>query len=59
MGNWPGAVRFWRRFANLAAHEIDFTLDALERGDRRIILDKDGDPGWFDPSSVEAHPPTS
>jgi hypothetical protein len=33
-----------RRLANLAAHEIDFTLDALERGDRRIILDKDGDP---------------
>jgi hypothetical protein len=31
--------------ANLAAHEIDFPLDALERGHRRIILDKDGDAG--------------
>ena len=45
MANWPGAVRFSRQRANLAAHEIDFTLDALERGDRRIILDKDGDAG--------------
>jgi len=34
-----------RRLANPAAHDIDFTLDALERGDRRIILDKVGDPG--------------
>ena len=39
-----------RRLANLAAHEIDFTLDALECGDRRIILDKHGDPGLVDPS---------
>jgi hypothetical protein len=32
------------RLADLAAHEIDLTLDELERGSRRIILDEDGDP---------------
>jgi hypothetical protein len=32
------------RLANLAAHDIDLTLDALERVDQRIIVDEDGDP---------------
>jgi hypothetical protein len=32
------------RLAELAAHEIDLTLDELERGSRRIILDEDGNP---------------
>jgi hypothetical protein len=32
------------RVADLAAHNIDLTLDALERGERRIIEDEDGDP---------------
>ncbi|WP_307862087.1 hypothetical protein [Mycobacteroides abscessus] len=29
---------------DFAVHEIDLTLDALQRGDRQIILDEDGDP---------------
>jgi hypothetical protein len=32
------------RIADLAAHDIDLTLDGLERGERRIIEDEDGDP---------------
>lgn len=32
------------RISDLAVHEIDLALDALQRGDRRIILDEDGDP---------------
>jgi hypothetical protein len=32
------------RLADLAAHEVDLTLDELERGTRRVILDEDGDP---------------
>lgn len=32
------------RISDLAVHEIDIVLDALERGDRRIVLDEDGDP---------------
>ena len=32
------------RLADLAAHEVDLTLDELERGSRRIIVDEDGDP---------------
>lgn len=32
------------RVSDLAVHEIDLALDALQRGDRRIILDEDGDP---------------
>ncbi|TVS76948.1 hypothetical protein [Mycobacterium helveticum] len=32
------------RISDLAVHEIDLTLDALQQGDRRIILDEDGDP---------------
>jgi hypothetical protein len=32
------------RIADLAVHEVDLVLDALERGDRRIVLDEDGDP---------------
>lgn len=32
------------RITDLAVHEIDLTLDALQRGDRQIILDEDGDP---------------
>ena len=43
LANWPGAVRFWRarRLANLASSGVRdrVTLDALERGERRIILD--------------------
>jgi hypothetical protein len=31
-------------FADLAAHDIDVTLDALERRERRIVEDEDGDP---------------
>ena len=31
------------RITNLAVHEIDLALDALQRGERHIILD-DGDP---------------
>ena len=27
-----------------AVHEIDLALDALQRGDRHIVLDEDGDP---------------
>jgi hypothetical protein len=30
--------------ADLAAHDIDLTLDALERWERRIVEDEDGDP---------------
>lgn len=30
--------------ADLAAHDIDLTLDALERRERRIVEDEDGDP---------------
>ncbi|MDA2893355.1 hypothetical protein PDG61_20745 [Mycolicibacterium sp. BiH015] len=32
------------RINDLAVHEIDLALDALRRGERHIILDKDGDP---------------
>lgn len=32
------------RLADMAAHDVDLTLDALMRGDRRIIDDEDGDP---------------
>lgn len=32
------------RLADMAAHDVDLTLDALIRGDRRIIDDEDGDP---------------
>lgn len=32
------------RIADLAVHEIDLALDALQRGDRHIITDEDGDP---------------
>ena len=32
------------RITDLAVHEIDFALDALQRGDRHIVLDEDGDP---------------
>lgn len=28
----------------LAAHDVDLTLDALERGDQIIFRDEDGDP---------------
>jgi len=28
----------------LAAYDVDLTLDALERGDQVIFLDEDGDP---------------
>ena len=33
-----------RRITDFAVHEIDLALDALQRGDRQIILDEDGDP---------------
>lgn len=29
---------------DLAVHEIDLMLDGLERGERMIVLDEDGDP---------------
>lgn len=32
------------RISDLAVHEIDLALDALQRGDRRIVVDEDGDP---------------
>ena len=32
------------RITDLAVHEIDLALDALQRGERHIILDEDGDP---------------
>lgn len=32
------------KLSNLAAHDIDLTLDQLERGDRTIVTDEDGDP---------------
>jgi hypothetical protein len=32
------------RLSNLAAHDIDITLDQLLSGARRIITDEDGDP---------------
>jgi hypothetical protein len=32
------------KLSDLAAHDIELDLDALERGDRRIERDEDGDP---------------
>ncbi len=32
------------KLSKLAAHDVELDLDALERGDRRIIPDEDGDP---------------
>ncbi len=32
------------RITDLALHEIDLALDALQRGDRHIVLDEEGDP---------------
>jgi hypothetical protein len=32
------------RVSDLAVHEIDLTLDELQRGERHIIVDEDGDP---------------
>ncbi|MBN7296621.1 hypothetical protein [Mycobacteroides abscessus] len=32
------------RISDLAVHEIDLALDALQRGERRIVPDEDGDP---------------
>lgn len=32
------------RITDLAVHEIDLALDALQRGERHIVLDEDGDP---------------
>ncbi|OAN31230.1 hypothetical protein A4X20_29190 [Mycolicibacterium iranicum] len=32
------------RITDLAVHEIDLALDALQHGDRHIALDEDGDP---------------
>lgn len=32
------------RITDFAVHEIDLALDALQRGDRHIVLDEDGDP---------------
>jgi hypothetical protein len=31
-------------FVTLASHDIDLAVDALQRGQRRIVLDEDGDP---------------
>ena len=32
------------KLSDLAAHDIELDLDALERGDRQIARDEDGDP---------------
>jgi hypothetical protein len=32
------------RLADLAAHDINLTLDTLERRERKIVEDEDGDP---------------
>jgi hypothetical protein len=32
------------RLADLVINDVDLTLDALERGERRIVLDEDDDP---------------
>lgn len=32
------------KLADLAAYDVDLDLDALERGDRVIVPDEDGDP---------------
>jgi hypothetical protein len=32
------------RLADLVVHDIDLALDALERRERRIVPDEDGDP---------------
>lgn len=32
------------RLVDLAAHDVDLTLDALERGEQVIFPDEDGDP---------------
>lgn len=32
------------RISDLRAQEIDLALDALQRGERRIVTDEDGDP---------------
>jgi hypothetical protein len=32
------------RISDFAVHEIDLALDRLQRGERRIIADEDGDP---------------
>jgi len=32
------------KLSDLAAHDVDLDLDALERGHRVIIADEDGDP---------------
>lgn len=37
-------VRGPSRVSDLAVHEIDLALDALQRGERRIVLDEDDDP---------------
>lgn len=35
------------KLADLAAHELDLDLDALERGDRQVRPDEDGDPRLY------------
>lgn len=35
------------KLTDLAAHDIELDLDALERGDRKIIRDEDGDPRFI------------
>ena len=35
------------RLSELAAHDIELELDSLERGDRVIRPDEDGNPGLF------------
>ena len=32
------------KLSDMAAHDIELDIDALERGDKQIILDEDGDP---------------
>lgn len=35
------------KLADLAAHDIELDLDALERGDREVRPDEDGDPRLY------------
>lgn len=35
------------KLSDLAAYDIELDLDAIERGDRRILPDEDGDPRLY------------
>ncbi|MFF8186045.1 hypothetical protein ACF044_02140 [Microbacterium sp. NPDC016588] len=46
------------RLSDLAAHEVDFTLDDLAAGRRQIIDDEDGDPTCSDARAANTTPRT-